>query len=74
MNANAKPNPEDVIMSFGKYGGQTLGWIADHDLLYLDWLVGAQIRSDKLRQAVFEIAERRAHEIRSLLDSMDGDS
>lgn len=29
---------EDMVMPFGKYRGRTLGWIADANILYLDWL------------------------------------
>lgn len=65
------PVPEDVVMPFGKYQGHTLGQIADDDLLYLDWLAGADIRSKRLQQAVWDICTRRTHEIQSLIEERD---
>ena len=67
--SHSQTAPEDVVMPFGKYKGRTLGWIADNDLLYLDWLASAEIRGHRLQQAVWDICARRAHEIRSLLDA-----
>jgi hypothetical protein len=33
------PAAINVRMTFGKYDGKTLGWIAENDLPYLEWLV-----------------------------------
>ena len=54
---------EAVVMPFGKYKGRNLGEIAKIDLLYLDWLVGKDIRSDRLALALTVICEGRHREI-----------
>ena len=59
---------EAVVMPFGKYKGATLGEIADADVLYLDWLVGRDIRGSTLREAVAAICQDRAAEIKRLVD------
>lgn len=53
---------EDVIVSFGKYRGKTLGEIAAADMLYLDWLNGRDLRPPLL-EAVADLCERFGHEI-----------
>lgn len=30
----------EQVFDFGKYEGRKLDWVGDHDLRYLDWLVG----------------------------------
>ena len=62
---------EDVVMPFGKHDGKTLGWIAANDLMYLDWLAGADIRSRRLRRSIDAVARKYAHEIRSVVESED---
>lgn len=61
---------EELRMPFGKYKGETLGVIADNDLLYLDWLNGRELRG-RLLTAVAEICTRRAKEIEQLLDERE---
>ena len=40
-------------MPFGKYRDESLGWIAENDMNYLEWLEGkADIQSERLRQAI----------------------
>jgi uncharacterized protein (DUF3820 family) len=56
-------NPEDTVMPFGKHSGKTLGDILAEDPGYLDWLRDAEIRSNRLRQAVDEMCEKYAAEI-----------
>lgn len=62
---------ESEIMPFGKHKGKTLGWIADHDILYLDWLVGQEIQSTRVRLAVYEICRDRASEIEAALEEKE---
>jgi uncharacterized protein (DUF3820 family) len=54
---------EDTIMPFGKHQGKTLGDILAEDPSYLDWLRDAEIRSERLRQAVDAMCEKYAAEI-----------
>jgi exodeoxyribonuclease X-like protein/putative quorum-sensing-regulated virulence factor len=61
----------DTVMPFGKYKGKTLGDIADEDLLYLDWLNGGVITSERLMIAVAGICEERRREIESLIDERE---
>lgn len=56
-------SPEDVVMPFGKHSGKTLGDIVADDPSYLDWLRDADIRSNRLRQAVDAMCEKYAAEI-----------
>lgn len=30
----------ELVFDFGKYGGKTVDWVGEHDLRYLDWLMG----------------------------------
>ena len=36
---------EDTVVTFGTYSGNTIGDIADQDILYLDWLYGEMTSS-----------------------------
>lgn len=60
--------PEDVVMPFGKHQGKTLGDILAEAPGYLDWLRDADIRSDRLREAVAEMCEKYAAEIERSVD------
>jgi len=55
--------PEDQRMPFGKHSGKTLGDILAADPSYLDWLRDAEIRSDRLREAVDAMCEKYGAEI-----------
>jgi len=55
--------PSEMLMPFGKYKGRSLGWIAKHDVRYLDWLMDADIRSPELRKAVKAMNRLYAKEI-----------
>lgn len=65
------PDAESVIMLFGKYKGKTLGWIAENDLLYIDWLTDADIRSDDLADAVAQVAELYSAAIDAAVNERD---
>jgi hypothetical protein len=56
-------NPEDFVMPFGKYKGETLGDIAASDPAYLDWLAGLDNLYEDTRKAVDAICEKYAAEI-----------
>jgi uncharacterized protein (DUF3820 family) len=56
---------EQTPMPFGKYKGQTLGAIADADVLYLDWLNGLDNLKPPLLMAVATIC--KAPRIRGFL-------
>jgi hypothetical protein len=62
-------DPEALKMPFGKHIGRTLGWIVEHDLLYLDWLVDQEIRSPQLRAAVRALCDTYAAEISRGVDA-----
>jgi len=63
--------PENVIMPFGKYKGKQLGQILADDPLYLDWLVGAEIRSERLAFAVAEMCKKYEPEIERAMGGQD---
>ncbi len=54
---------DTFLMPFGKHKGKTLGWIAENDVLYLDWLVGSPDLRGPLRDAVEQMCETWAREI-----------
>lgn len=37
---SGSPKSTDVVVTFGKHEGRTLGWLGANDPLYLDWLAG----------------------------------
>jgi len=62
-------DPKEVVITFGKYRGKTLGEIADADLLYLYWLNGRNgLKPERLKDAVADICNRSSREIESLID------
>ncbi len=63
--------PEDMICPFRTHQGKTLGYIADVDLLYLDWMNGLDIKNPKLLRAVAEICVKWSREIDRLVDERD---
>lgn len=62
---------EAEVMPFGKYKGKTLGWIANNDILYLDWLVGQDIQNVKIRLGVGAICQARAGEIEQAMEEQE---
>ena len=46
---------ENVVLTFGKYRGKTVGQVAERDVLYLDWLAGLDDLNPALRAAVLEV-------------------
>lgn len=58
----------DTVMPFGKYEGRTLGDIAEHDPLYIDWLSGLNDLRQPLADAVQEVADQYEAEIESALE------
>lgn len=50
------------LMPFGKHKGKSLRWIADNDVLYLDWLVGIELRGE-LSTLVPELCREYSTEI-----------
>ncbi len=64
-------NARRKTMPFGKYSGQPLGWIEENDLLYLDWLIGQEIRAEWLRTALTAICKENASEIERLMENKE---
>jgi len=62
---------EAVRLPFGKHRGRTLGEIAAADVLYLDWLIGRDIRSDRLALALAMVCEDRHREIADRLEARE---
>lgn len=62
--------PEDVVLTFGKYKGMTLGEVADKDLGYLDWLRDAHLvrRDSALEAAVGALCRKLAAQIESVIE------
>lgn len=60
-----------VKMPFGKHAGATLGHVADADPLYLDWLVGQDIRSPKLRGAIEIVHASESERIEQALEDKE---
>lgn len=60
------PDAAQAKMPFGKHKGKTLEWIADNDLLYLDWLSGIELRG-RLETAVQNMCDEYAHDISAAL-------
>lgn len=58
-------------MPFGKHKGRKLKDIEEHDLLYLDWLIGQDYVKGWLREAATLICEARAQDIQSKIDERD---
>lgn len=55
-------------MPFGKHKAHTLGWIAHHDLLYLDWLAGLDDLPSPLRAYVARLCEYHADDIDAAIE------
>jgi len=67
-------NPEDIGITFGKYRGKTLGWLAENDLSYLDWMRDADCckRDVLLQRAVESMYRKYTSEIEKRLGEEDG--
>lgn len=63
----ADPN---MIMPFGKYKGNTLRWIAENDVLYLDWLAGIETRG-QLKLTVILLANQYEDAIEQAMDDRE---
>jgi hypothetical protein len=63
----AEREAASVLVPFGKHKGRSLGWIAQNDLLYLDWLVDVKVRSPTLRAAVETVWKKHKQEIADLV-------
>ena len=50
------------VMPFGKHRGRSLEWIADNDILYLDWAVDIVTHPD-LKKAIADILDERQAEV-----------
>jgi hypothetical protein len=68
---NAAVEPESVLLPFGKHRGRSLGWIAENDLRYLDWLIDAEIRSLSLKSAIEATWKMHEREIANLVGEED---
>jgi len=63
---NEEPDP-NMLMPFGKYKGKALRWIAENDVLYLDWLAGASLYGP-LEKTVAALCQEFSDEIDKALD------
>lgn len=66
--ANAACEPASVLVPFGKHRGRSLGWIAENDLKYLDWLIDAEVRSPSLKSAIEAVWKIHEREIADLVE------
>lgn len=64
------PQGENMVMPFGKYKGKTIQWIADNDVLYLDWMMGIDLRG-RLFHAVYDLHTKYEEEIAKKIDEKD---
>ena len=64
---------EEFRIPFGKYKGRPLSEIAEHDVLYLDWLNGLSDLSVRLMAAVSLVCASRSKQIDAAIDAKDGD-
>jgi len=53
----------EMKIPFGKHKRKSLGWIADNDVLYLDYLNGLTINNATLRKAISDVCEEYHREI-----------
>lgn len=70
---NEPTKPELAVITFGKHKGRTLGWIAENDVMYLDWLQDAScVRNDPvLACSVAAMCRRYREEIAERLGGDD---
>ncbi len=72
FNANmAVEEARAVVCPLKKHKGETLGQIADTDVLYLDWMNGIELRDARLKAAVQVLCEEYGRDIDEAVGEAD---